>query len=194
MTIESIIITLSYFGILLLMTSNGIVSFPSSQILYIICGYFIYIGDLSLSLVLISGVIGNTIGNYILYEISRQKGLKYLLKFKFFPEKEIKKIQIVFNKKGAWFLFIGKLLPAIKVLVPIPAGFSKMNRFLFNIIIFISSLIWALIFIYIGYFFGKSSNVFGSFAIILLIFTFILISIFYKFMNSKEILNEIKNQ
>ena len=104
----------------------------------------------------------------------------------------MKKVEIAFRKKGAWFLFVGKLLPAIKVFVPIPAGLGKMNRTLYAVIIFVSSYIWSLIFIAIGYYFGKSSNVFGSYAVILMIVALVVVALFYKYINSEEIAREIE--
>jgi membrane protein DedA with SNARE-associated domain len=192
MTIESIIINLSYLGIFLLMISNGFIANPSSQVLYIIAGYFAFTGKLSFALIILFGAIGNTIGNFILYELARRKGLHYLKKFKIFPEKEIRKVQIAFKKRGAWFLFIGKLIPALKIFVPIPAGLAKMNRIKYGIIIFISSAIWASIFTGIGYIFGKSTDVFRVYSVILIIIAAIVIFIFYRYMNSAEVIKEIE--
>lgn len=192
MDTEVIITSFSYAGIFALMISNGFVSFPSSQILYIIAGYFVFTGTLSLPLVITAGVLGNTIGNIILYEIARRKGLHYLTKFKIFREREIKKIQVVFQKKGAWFLAAGKLIPALKVFVPIPAGLGKMNRALFIPIILITSTIWSFPFLAIGYYFGKSSNVFGKYAVVMAIIAFVVATLFYRFMNSEEVIQEIE--
>jgi membrane protein DedA with SNARE-associated domain len=174
------------------MISNGFISFPSSQVLYIIAGYFVFKGDLSLAAVITVGTIGNTIGNIILYEVARRKGLMYLTKFQVFREREIKKVQAVFQKKGVWFLAIGKLVPALKVFIPIPAGLAKMNRGLYTVIIIITSAIWSTPFLAIGYYFGKSSRVFGKYAIIMTIIAFVVMAVFYKFMNSEEVVAEIE--
>ena len=191
-SIENIVVTLGYLGIFLLMISNGVLSFPSSQILYIVTGFFIFKGDLTLALVVLVGAVGNTIGNIILYELSRRKGLKYITKFQMFPEHAIRKVQVAFNKRGTWFLFIGKLVPALKVFVPIPAGIAKMNRVLYTTIIAITSAIWTLPFIAIGFYFGKSSDVFGKYAIVLAFIALIVIGVFYKYMNSEEIVREVE--
>jgi len=183
----------SYLGIFALMISNGFISFPSSQILYIICGYFIFTGTLSLPIVVLFGVIGNTIGNIILYEVARAKGMHFLTKIPVFPERELKKVQAVFQKKGAWFLAIGKLIPALKVFIPIPAGISKMNRWLYVTIIVITSTIWTAPFLAIGFYFGKSSRLFGRYAIIMTIIAFVVLAVFYKFMNSEEVVKEIES-
>ncbi len=191
-TIESIVLFSGYAGIFFLMIANGVVSFPSSQILYIIAGYFVFTGHLNLFLVALAGALGNTIGNIILYELARSKGLSYLLPWKIFPERELKKVQVAFNKKGAWFLFIGKLIPALKVFIPIPAGIARMNRYLYASIILVSSSIWPFPFLAIGYYFGKSAHVFGVYAVVLAFIALIVATIFYKFMNSEEVISEIE--
>ena len=175
------------------MITNGLMTFPSSQLLYIICGYFIFEGNLSLPLVIFAGSLGNTIGNILLYEITRKKGIQYITKFKIFRETEIQKATIALNKKGVWFLFIGKLLPAIKVFVPIAGGIAKTKRLIYIPLMFIASLIWTTPFLSIGYYFGKSSDVFGKFALGLGLIALIVMFGFYKYMNSPEILKELES-
>ena len=193
MDIESVIIASSYLGIFLLMIANGAVSFPSSQILYIIVGYFISVGSLALFPASLVGAIGNAIGNIILYEVVRRRGIHYLKKFKVFREQDIKKVEIVFRKRGLWFLFVGKLLPAIKVFVPIPAAMGKTHRGVFATIMFVASWLWSLIFIAIGYTFGKSTEIWKSYGVILFIIATIIIFVFYRMLNSKEVLRELEH-
>ena len=101
-------------------------------------------------------------------------------------------MQIAFNKKGAWFLFVGKLIPALKVFIPIPAGIARMNRYLYAGIILVSSSIWPFAFLAIGYYFGKSAHVFGAYAVVLAFIALIVATVFYKFMNSEEVISEIE--
>ena len=192
-SIETVIITLGYIGIFGMMISNGIIGFPSSQILYIVAGFFVFTGDLNLTLVVSFGAIANTIGNIILYELSRRRGLLYITQFKIFPKKEIRKVQAVFTRHGGWFVFVGKLLPAIKVFIPIVAGIGKMNRGLYAFVILFSSILWSLIFLALGYYFGKNIDFFGNYIFILLAIALIVVGIFYRYMNSGKILTEVEN-
>jgi len=191
--IESIILGLGYLGIFLLMISNGVITFPSSQVLYIITGYFIFTGDLSLMLVIFFGALGNTIGNIILYEIVRFKGLHYIEKWKIFPPKEVRKIAVALHKKGVWFLFVGKLLPALKVFVPIAAAIGETKRNVYIPMMLVASAIWTGPFIAIGYYFGKSSDFLGKYAVVILIVAFVVMGLFYKYINSKEVIEEIEH-
>jgi membrane protein DedA with SNARE-associated domain len=193
-SIEQMVVTLGYFGIFGMMITNGLFSFPSSQILYIISGYFISTGSLTLFLVSVIGALGNTIGNTILFYLTREKGLSYITKLTLLPYKEIRKVQIAFNKKGVWFLFVGKLLPAIKVFMPIVAGIGKMRTIVFVPIILASSYIWSLVFISIGFYFGKSADLFGKYAFVMIVLAVLLVGIFYKYINSKSVLRELTEQ
>ena len=192
--IESIITGFSYLGIFGLMIGNGFLSFPSSQILYIIVGYFVGIGTLGLLPASILGALGNTIGNIFMYEAVRAHGIHYVKRFQIFRDKDILKVEHVFKKKGLWFLFIGKLLPAIKVFIPIPAGLGKVHRGTFAAIMFSASWIWSLIFISIGYFFGKSTTVWKSYGIILMLVAAVVMFLFYRYMNSETILKELDEE
>lgn len=190
--IETIILGSSYLGIFILMVLNGFLSFPSSQVLYIIVGYFVGTGYLALIPASLAGALGNTVGNIVLYEVVREKGLHYLRKFGVFRETDIQKVRIVFKKKGLWFLFIGKLLPAIKVFVPIPAGIGRVHRGIFASIMFTASWTWSFIFIAIGYFFGKGAGMWKSYGIILMLIAGMVIFLFYRYMNSAAIIKELE--
>lgn len=175
-----------------MMITNGAISIPSSQILYIIVGYFVAQGNLLISFAVFVGAFGNTVGNIILYELTRKHGRTFIERIKIFPTRELAKIEAAFKKRGAWFVFVSKLLPAIKVYVPVVAGLGKMSRPLFSVLMFLASTIWATGFISIGYFFGKSSDLFGKYAIVLVLVAFVVLFLFYRYINSKEVLDAIE--
>ena len=189
--VETIIATWSYIGIFVLMASNGFFSFPSSQILYIIVGYFIGTGTLALIPATLMGALGNTLGNVLMYEGVRKYGVKYVSKFQIFRAQDMKKVEVLFRRKGLWFLFVGKLLPAIKVFIPIPAALGKVHRGLFAVLMFFASWIWSFIFIAIGYFFGKSAEVWKSYGVILIVIALAIMFLFYRALNSKDVLKEV---
>lgn len=192
--LEHVILAFSYLGIGGLMILNGFISFPSSQILYILCGYFISTGFLAIAPTTLVGTIGNTIGNIILYEVVRRHGVGYLERFHIFRRNDMKKVEIAFRKKGPWFLFLAKLLPAIKVFAPIPPAIGKMHRGVFIPIIFFSSLIWSWIFLAIGYFFGKGAQTWKSYGVILMVIAVIVLYIFYRYLNSPEVIRELEKE
>lgn len=186
-TIETLIVAGSYAGIFLLMTANGFLSFPSSQILYIIAGYFVSTGTLMLLPVALSGAAGNTLGNVLLYEAVRRYGMAAIERFRIFDPMHVARARRVFERRGLWFLFIGKLLPAIKVFVPIPAGLARVRRDLFVVIMFSASFLWSLAFIAIGFFFGKGADLWRSYAVILALIAFAVVALFLRAMERVDL-------
>lgn len=189
--IEAIILGSSYIGIFGLMVANGLFSFPSSQILYILVGYFVGTGYLAILPASLAGALGNALGNVILYEGVRLRGMQFIEKFSIFRPEDIKRVQIVFKKRGIWFLFVGKLLPAIKVFIPIPAGLAHVNRGAFAFIMFSASWIWSFVFIGIGYFFGKGTTMWKSYGILLLFIALTVLYLFHRLLYSKAVTDEL---
>jgi membrane protein DedA with SNARE-associated domain len=184
MDIESLILAGSYGAIFLLMIANGAVSFPSSQLLYIIVGYFIAKGDLAWAPAIVLGAVGNTIGNIVLYEAVRKYGREIIFKWKLFDPRILAKVEIAVAHKGWWFLFIGKLLPAIKVFIPIPAGLGRMHRGGFAGIMLLASSIWASAFLFFGYTFGKSFHIFGWYGVGITAFALIIVGLFFRYIDT----------
>ncbi len=184
MDIESLILAGSYGAIFFLMIANGAISFPSSQLLYIIVGYFVARGDITWIPAIILGALGNMIGNVLLYESVRRYGREVVFKWKLFDPTILSKVEIAVAQKGWWFLFVGKLLPAIKVFIPIPAGLGKMHRGGFATIMFLASAIWATTFIFFGYTFGKSFHIFGWYGIGITLFALIIVGLFLRYIDT----------
>lgn len=189
---ESLLLSGGYLLIFILMVAVGILGvFPPSKIVYAVSGFLVSQGSLFLLPVIFMGGLGHTIGNWVQYELGRRKGYSFLEKilerYPLFSIKEIKKVQIVFQKKGAWFFFVGKLLDPIKLFISFCVGFSKMNRALFFLLAFVASLIWAAVFTFLGYYFGESYEQFGYVGVVIVALAAIFMLVFYKYMNSKEV-------
>jgi alkaline phosphatase len=195
MFVETYVFSYSYFAIFIMMILVGFLGvFPPSKLIYLFSGFLVFKGNLNFILVLFSGGLGHAIGNLIQYELARKKGMSFIKKFiSYYPHfsmKDVKKIQYLFEKKGVWYLCIGKLLDPIKLIISFFPGLSKMNRMLFFSIVFITSVLWAGIFTTIGYFFGESFKYLGVLGVIIFIIAVVVIYKFYKEMNSKEV-NEL---
>lgn len=189
---ESLLLYGGYGLLFISMVAVGVLGvFPPSKIIYVVAGFLVSQGSLNLALVIVIGGMGHTIGNWIQYEIGRKKGYGFLEKilqyYPLFSIKEVKKVQAVFQKKGAWFFLVGKILDPIKLFISFCVGFAKMHRGLFFILAFIGSLIWSSVFTLLGFYFGKSYEQFGYIGVIIVALAGIFLFVFYKYMNSKEI-------
>ncbi|MEN9551872.1 MAG: hypothetical protein RI935_249 [Candidatus Parcubacteria bacterium] len=160
MELETILINFSYIGIFVLMTLNGVVNFPSSQILYLLVGFLIATSPLLFVPSLIAGALGNTLGNMISFLLIKKYDKPLAQKLLLMDDATFEKghsiIKKLFDQKGIWWLFIAKLIPSLKVFVPIIAGLSKIRNLIMFFIFLFTSFIWGGLLISIGYFFGKN--------------------------------------
>lgn len=181
--LHSLITTGSYLAIFILMLTNGSVNFPSSQFLYVICGYFISTGSLLFIPTIIAGALGNTIGNVITFLLVKKYDKPLARKLLLVDEATFTKIHstlhTVFSKRGMWYIFFGKLIPSVKAFIPIVAGLANTRTYLTSFLFFIASTIWAIMVTSIGYFFGEHVS-FKSITGVSLVIGFIVIFFVYK--------------
>jgi membrane protein DedA with SNARE-associated domain len=194
---------LGYAGIILLMAvESSFIPFPS-EIVIPPAAYLASTGVLNIWLVVLCGIIGSLIGalfNYYLaltlgrtlvYKLVNHRFAKYLL----LSENQLKKTEDYFLKYGNVSTFIGRLIPAVRQLISLPAGFAKMKLSNFILYTFLGSGLWNSILAVLGYTLGankellaeyytKSSIIIGSVSILLLI-SILLISK-YKSRKNKE--------
>jgi membrane-associated protein len=171
---------LSYLLILILMISNGIINFPSSQILYIFLGFLIAQDKLNIFWVILSGALGNSIGNMALFLIIKKHGLSFISTRYKDAEKYITLLKEKIEIYGFKYLFIAKLIPSVKVFVPIAAATTKIKNTQFFFILFSSSVIWSTIFLGLGFYFGAHNNFIKWYGLITLIPVAIALYFVYK--------------
>jgi membrane protein DedA with SNARE-associated domain len=147
-----------YGAVFMLMLINGAFNSPSSQLLYIFVGYLVTKGELSILLLICFGALGNTIGNIFLYEVIKRTGYKYIRKFIKLTDERSLALQSLSQKSGFWYIFFGKLIPGIKVTVPIAAGMTTISPIKVYTAFLLSSIVWASVFIGIGLLFGVNSQ------------------------------------
>jgi membrane protein DedA with SNARE-associated domain len=163
----------SYAAIFVLMVANGIVNFPSSQILYLIVGYFVSTDNLVFATAMLAGALGNTIGNFAAYSLIKKYEHPLARKLLMLNEATFDKIHSAmrdtFSRRGIWWLFVGKLTPSVKAFIPILAGLSRTPALLTTFIFLSASFVWAAGIMYLGYAFGEHVSLSSFLAVSFLI-------------------------
>ena len=188
MDFHSLILSGSYIAIFLLMTANGVINFPSSQILYLVVGYFVATGNLLFAGAVFAGALGNTIGNILAYSLVKKYERPLARKLLMVNEETFDKIHgalhDTFSRRGIWWLFVGKLTPSIKAFIPVVAGLARTPTVITSLIFLVASFIWAAAIIYLGYAFGEQFSL-SSFLSVSFIIGAIVVFIIYKNISKK---------
>ena len=151
---------MNYYTITLLMAiESSFIPFPS-EIVVPPAAYKAAQGELNLFLVIFFATFGAMIGalfNYYLalwigraaiYSFAKTRLARMLL----IEPKSIEKAEKYFIKNGNISTLIGRLIPAIRQLISIPAGLARMPMKYFLLYTFIGATAWNIILALIGYY------------------------------------------
>lgn len=158
---------LGYSGIFVLMVIESSFLPLPSELVIPPAAYLAQRGDLNVFMVVLCGTIGSVVGalfNYflanklgraVIYGLARHKYAKFIL----ISESKVKKAEEYFLVHANFSTFVGRLLPVVRHLISIPAGFCQMNLKSFIYLTAIGSFIWCSILAAIGYFFGAKQKI-----------------------------------
>ena len=142
------------FGLLMV----GIFGIPvPDELLLVFVGYLVWNGDLHLALALPSAVAGSCCGITASYGLGRSVGRGVILRVGRYvhvtPER-LDKVHAWFEHLGKWTLTFGYFVPGVRHVTAIVAGTSKMPWHHFALFAYGGALLWASMFISLGYFLG----------------------------------------
>ncbi len=147
-------------GVGLVLAIETILPFLPSEVALPLAGFSAERGDFGLVAVIIAATIGSVGGALVLYWISRVFGLErtrhVLAKIPLVTARDIDKGVAWFARNDAAAVFFGRMVPAIRSLVSIPAGVEQMSVPRFLLYTTAGSLIWNTIWIVAGYQLGNN--------------------------------------
>lgn len=155
---------LNYWTITLLMAiESSFIPFPS-EIVVPPAAYKAYHGELNIYLVVLFATIGAEIGALVNYYLAKYLGRPIVYKFAesrvgrmcLLNAKKVEKAEGYFKKHGALSTFIGRLVPAVRQLISIPAGLANMHLGKFMLYTALGAGAWNIILALLGYFIGSA--------------------------------------
>jgi len=156
--IISVISTMGYGGIVLLMAIESACIPLPSEIIMPFAGYLVFKGEMTLWGIALAGAIGCVIGSIPAYYVGMYGGRplaekygKYVL----ISKRDLDMADRWFEKHGDIIIFIARLLPAVRTFIAFPAGVARMNMTKFIAYTFVGSLIWCWVLGYAGMKFGQ---------------------------------------
>ncbi|MFM1548490.1 MAG: DedA family protein [Lentisphaeria bacterium] len=152
---------------LFMMIESSCIPFPS-EVVMIPAGFMAARLDLfpgtpiaALAIAIAAGILGSLAGAYINYYLSMKLGRKFLYaygKYFFLKPTALERAEEIFREYGDMATFVCRLLPAIRQLISIPAGLSKMHFGRFTLFTGLGAGIWVIVLTGMGYYFGKQTT------------------------------------
>ena len=150
---------LNYFWIIVFMTiESSFIPFPSEVVMIPAAYMAAAEGQMSIPMIIICGTLGALFGALINYTLAYYLGRPIVYKFAnsrfghmcLIDQEKVEKAEAYFYKHGVISTLIGRLIPAIRQLISIPAGLSKMNIWKFMIYTCLGAGVWNAVLVGIG--------------------------------------------
>lgn len=150
-------------GVTLMMFLENVFPPIPSELIMPMAGFSSAMGDMNIVAVIIAGTLGSVLGALPLYYLGTMFDEQHLYKLaeKYGKYLLIKPSDITnatnwFNKHGKAVVFFGRMIPAIRSLISIPAGMNRMPMFPFLVLTTLGSAIWTTLLAYAGYVLGAN--------------------------------------
>lgn len=113
----------------------------------------------AVSFAVFCGAAGSIAGAYFNYYLALWAGRPLLYRFGkyvFLKPSALERTEEIFREYGDMATFVGRLLPVVRHLISIPAGFSRMDKRRFTFFTGLGAALWCTILAAIGWWLGKA--------------------------------------
>lgn len=146
---------------------------PGDSLLFVV-GTFAALGSFDVTLVIILLCTAAILGDSVNYWAGNRVGPKIFHKETRFIKKEhLKKTHNFYEKHGGKTIIIARFIPIIRTFAPFVAGIGTMTYskfFLYNVV---GGIVWVVLFVLGGYFFGNLPAVKNNFSLTIIAIIFI---------------------
>lgn len=160
---QQLIDTLGYFGVFLLLFIENIFPPLPSEVVAPFCGYAAARGELSLPGVIIAAVLGSMVGQMPWYYAGWYLGRRRIARLAerygrwlTVTPHEVERVFDWFHRFGPASVFFGRMVPAIRAVISLPAGIAHMSLAKFLAFSLAGTTIWMGGLVYAGYLLGQN--------------------------------------
>lgn len=152
---------LNYWTVTLFMAiESSFIPFPSEAVVPPAAWKAAVSGDMNVTLVVVFATLGALIGAFINYYLAVWLGRPIVYKFAnsrfghmcLIDEAKVQNAEKYFDKHGAVSTFVGRLVPAVRQLISIPAGLARMGLGRFVLYTSLGAGVWNAILAALGYY------------------------------------------
>lgn len=139
-----------WFVFLFMVIESSFIPFPSEVVVPPAAYLAVQKGDMNLLMVVLVATAGALVGATVNYVISLLLGRPIVYAFAnsrlghacLIDQTKVEKAERYFDDHGAVSTFIGRLIPAVRQLISIPAGIARMNFGVFALFTFLGAMVW----------------------------------------------------
>lgn len=147
-------------GVMLAIALESIFPPIPSEIILPLAGFTASRGTMPLFAAIIWATIGSLLGALTLYGVSRLVGLHRIHRaadvIPGVNREDVNRASGWFERYGTWSVLIGRVIPVVRSLISIPAGFNRMNLVQFSGWTLAGSAVWNTILVTAGYVLGDN--------------------------------------
>lgn len=162
--IERLIDGAGVFGVFLLMFTESLFPPLPSEVVMPLAGYAAARGSLAIVPMILAGTLGSLTGATVWFLVARWFGEDRLRRWSdrfgrvlTLTQGDIDRADAWFRRSGHVVVLVGRLIPAVRVLISLPAGLAGMPFRRFLAFSFIGTLVWTGTLMLAGYWLGSSS-------------------------------------
>lgn len=138
------------FVFVFMMIESSFIPFPSEVVVPPAAYLAVQKGDMNVFAVVLVATAGAIMGALINYVLALLIGRPLVYSFAnsrlghacLIDQAKVEKAETYFDRHGAVSTFIGRLIPAVRQLISIPAGIARMNIWAFTLFTGLGALVW----------------------------------------------------
>jgi membrane protein DedA with SNARE-associated domain len=158
-----IIESIGYIGIFIVSFLENVFTPVPSEAIIPFAGILVSQGKLEVFWVILAATAGSVAGAYVFYGLGYWMGStrfrNFIIKwgkYIFVSEKDIDRAEKWFSKYGYWAVLLCRVIPIVRSVISIPAGYVKLPIIKFTILTAIGTSIWSTFLVFLGVIFGEA--------------------------------------